>query len=342
MSSAILHRRQTLRTTTTLTALAALTSALTLLALCAGDTWLTPNTVIQALRGDSPTHAYIVTELRTPRAISAFVAGFGLGISGAITQAVLRNPLASPDIIGVTAGASTAVVAVVAGGTGFILTAAGGSIAATAVLGGLIAAVAVIFLSWKKEPSRSSLKPGRIVIVGLGINAAMGSLAYWFLLRADTPDLTAALIWLSGSLNQAHLSVTLPALAVILGGTLVIVCSQHWLKILRFDEITIRSLGTRPARAQLVQLAIAVIIASAATAIAGPIAFVAFVSPHIAVRLSRGENTHPIAAALVGSALVLAADIAAREAFPVNLPVGLVTALCGAPFLLWILTRKKT
>lgn len=315
-------------------------AALVLLSLCAGEDWLSPREIVDALRQRLPGgDKFLVEELRAPRAFGAVVAGFGLGLAGAVTQSVLRNPLASPDIIGVTAGAGAAAVAVLAGGSSLAFATVGGSLAATAVAGGLVAAGLVLLLAWSRDPGRGGLRPGRVVLVGLGINAGFGSLSYWLLLKADLPDLTAALIWLSGSLNQSSYATSVPAAVVVGGVGLVVLLAQRWLGLLRFDDITIRSLGVVPARAQLLQIGLAVIVASAATAVAGPIGFVAFVAPQIAHRLTRGAGAGPFTGGLVGAVLVLGADLIGRELLPVNMPVGLVTALLGAPFLLWLLLR---
>ncbi len=276
---AVLARRRQLTEAAVATALVLLAAGLVLLSLCAGEDWLTPREVYDALVAPlANADSFRVEEVRAPRAFGAVVAGFGLGVAGVVTQSVLRNPLASPDIIGVTAGAGAAAVVILAGGSGLAF-ATGASLATAAVAGGLLAGVLVIALAWSRDPGRPGLRPGRVVLVGLGVNAGLGALSYWLLLRADVPDLTAALIWLSGSLGQSYYAVSVPAAVVVVVVSAVLVTSQRWLGLLRFDDVTIRSLGVAPARAQLLQIALAVVAASAATAVGGPIGFVAFVAP---------------------------------------------------------------
>lgn len=336
---ALLARRRQLTEAAVVAVLVLLAAGLVLLSLCAGQDWLTPREVYDALVAPlANADTFRVEEVRAPRAFGSVVAGFGLGVAGVVTQSVLRNPLASPDVIGVTAGAGAAAVVILAGGSGLVF-AAGASLATAAVAGGLVAGVLVIGFAWSYAPGRTGLRPGRVVLVGLGVNAGLGALSYWLLLRADVPDLTAALIWLSGSLGQSHYATSVPAAVVVVAVSAVLVASQRWLRLLRFDDVTIRSLGVRPAGAQLMQIALAVVVASAATAVAGPIGFVAFVAPQIAWRLTHGGEPTLFTAGLVGAVIVLAADLLGREAFPVNLPVGLVTAACGGPFLLWLLIR---
>lgn len=336
---AVLDRRRRVAEVVVATLLALAVTGVALLSLCAGDDWLTPGEVYAAFVSPlANADTFRVEEVRAPRAFGAVVAGFGLGVAGVVTQSVLRNPLASPDIIGVTAGAAAAAVAILAGSSGLAF-AAGASLAGAAVVGGLLAGAAVIGLAWSRDPARGGLRPGRVVLVGLGVNAGLGAFSYWLLLRADVPDLTSALIWLAGSLGQSYYAVSVPAAVVVAAVAVVLVGGQRWLGLLRFDDVTVRSLGVAPAPAQLLQIALAVVAASAATAVAGPVGFVAFVAPQIAWRLTRTGGASPLTAGLVGSLIVLGGDLLGREVSPVNMPVGLVTAALGGPFLLWLLVR---
>lgn len=303
-----------------------------------GEYVLPAGDVVRTLLGaGDPADRFVILGLRAPRAATAIVVGFALGAAGAITQSVARNPLASPDILGVTAGATAAAVAaIVLAGTGTVsglLVTAG--LPVVAVVGGLVATSLVCLLAW-----RGGIEGYRLVLVGLGVNAGASAITSWMLVRAELPDLNAALIWMTGSLNRASFEVVGPVAAVVAVTVVVSALSTRWLAILRFDSRVIVGLGVRRAAAQLLQIALAVVLAAAATAAAGPVPFVAFVAPQIAWRALAAQGPPPLGAGLVGACVVLAADLGARS-LPVDLPVGVVTSAIGAPFLLWLLVRES-
>ncbi|MBD7950912.1 MULTISPECIES: FecCD family ABC transporter permease [Oerskovia] len=303
-----------------------------------GEYVLPAGDVVRTLLGaGDPADRFVVLGLRAPRAATAIVVGFALGAAGAITQSVARNPLASPDILGVTAGATAAAVAaIVLAGTGamsgFLVTA---GLPVVAVLGGLVATALVCLLAW-----RGGIEGYRLVLVGLGVNAGASAITSWMLVRAELPDLNAALIWMTGSLNRASFEIAGPVAVVVVVTVVVSALSTRWLAILRFDSRVIVGLGVRRSAAQLLQIALAVVLAAAATAAAGPVPFVAFVAPQIAWRALAAQGPPPLGAGLVGACVVLAADLGARS-LPVDLPVGVVTSAVGAPFLLWLLLRES-
>lgn len=327
--------RRLLWTVVTVAALA----VLIVLDLCLGETWLAPGQVLAVLLGDPSAGGldFVVRELRAPRVVAAVLVGGTLGMSGAITQSLLRNPLASPDIIGVTAGASClAVVSLLASSSGAAFAPETGAVAVPVVacVGGMLAGLLVVALAW-----RGGLDARRVVLVGLGVNAGLSAVTSWLLVRADLPDLAAAMIWLTGSLSAVEGGTLRPALV---GGLLCLLAaglSARRLGLLRFGEITVRALGVNVPASQLLQALIAVVAASLACAVAGPVAFVAFCAPQVAMFLFRTEGPPVAAGALVGAVLVVGADVVARTALPQPVPVGLVTSFCGAPILLWLLTR---
>lgn len=314
------------------------TVALAIIDLCAGEMWIAPADVVRALLDPAAPQGFIVRELRLGHVSGALVVGLCLGMSGAITQSLLRNPLASPDIIGVTAGAScTAVLALLgAGGTFLVPTTMSASVPLAACLGGALAGTAVIVLAWS-----GGLDTRRVVLVGLGVNAGLTALSSWLLVRADLPDIAAATVWLTGSLSSTTIdTVRLAGLGAV-GCLLVSLLTSRTLDLLRFDDITVRSLGVRVAWAQLVQAVVAVIAASLACAVAGPIAFVAFCAPQVAAALLKTPGPPVVGGGFVGALLLVAADLASRTVFPSPIPVGLVTSFCGAPVLLWLLLRTS-
>ncbi|MGO2660156.1 FecCD family ABC transporter permease [Mycetocola reblochoni] len=320
-------------------ALGAVGLGIALLSLSTGESTVPLSVVVDAVVGrDTAGAGYIVAEFRLPRVLGAVLVGVGLGAAGAVTQSLLRNPLASPDIIGVTSGASTAAVVALAATAGLASSPAGAvagmPVALAALLGGLLAGALVLAGAWRR-----GLEPGRVVLVGLGVNAGFGALTSWVLLRAELPGLQTSLVWLTGSLNNARMTTILPVALIVLLALTLLALGSRTLGMLRYDARVAAALGVRVSAAQLVLLGLAVVLASAVTAVAGPVPFVAFVAPQIALALFRTEGPPLAYSALLGAVMMLASDLIAARAFAVPLPVGIVTAVLGVPVLLWILLR---
>jgi iron complex transport system permease protein len=275
---------------------------------------------------------FIVIDVRLPRALVAALAGAALGVSGAILQTLLRNPLASPDVIGVIAGASAAAVAV------FVLGASAALVPVAAFGGAIAASVLLYLLAW-----RQGLSPYRLVLVGIGIDALGTAAVSYALVKGRIVDVQEAAVWLIGSLNaRAYTDVWPLAAGIALLAPLVAVLARS-LDALSLGEDQARALGVRVEPARLGLVAAAAGLTALAVAAAGPIGFVAFIAPHIARVLTgaSGAATLP-AAALCGAALVLGADLIGRLVLsPTEVPVGIVTAVLGAPFFLWLLYRAS-
>lgn len=274
---------------------------------------------------------FIVRTLRLPRALTGVLVGIAFGLSGAIFQSLARNPLASPDIIGISAGASASAV--------FVIVVLGGSylVVSFGALGGaLIAAFAIYVLAWKRGVS-----PYRLVLVGIGISAMLASVTSYLLTRAEIYDAQRATVWLTGSLNGRgweHVRPVGIALALLFPAAL---WRSRSLRILQLGDDMAAGLGVGVERSRIALLVVGVALAAVATASAGPVGFVAFVAPAIARRLTRSSLTI-VPAALTGGLLVLVADLVARRLFaPTELPVGVVTGVVGAPYLLWLLARAN-
>lgn len=282
----------------------------------------------------------VILELRLPRSLTGALVGAALAVAGAITQSIARNPLASPDIIGLTAGATVGAVAVIVlAGTGGAVggLAASLGIPAAALIGGLLTAAVIYGLAWRR-----GLQGFRLVLVGVGINAMLIALVQWMLVATGIYQAARAFVWLNGSLNARGWEHVVPvaiALAVLVPAAFVL---AHVLGALQFGDDTARGLGVRADRGRSLLLVVAVGLASVAAAVAGPIAFVALVAPQLAQRLS-GTARPPIGGSLaVGAALVVISDVIARTALPgTELPVGIVTAVLGAPYLLFLLARHR-
>jgi iron complex transport system permease protein len=256
------------------------------------------------------------------------LAGAALGLSGAIFQTLLRNPLASPDFIGVTAGASAAAVLAL-----LVFGLRGYPVSVAAFVGALATAITIYVLSWQR-----GVTGYRLVLVGVAMTAMMTSVVSYGLTTAEIYDARDALVWLTGSLNAkswatvTNLGVNL---AVLFPLTLL---SGRWLTALQVGDETARGLGVPVERGRLALLAVATGLAATATAAVGPVAFVAFVSGPIARRLAGEGGLALVPAALVGALVMTASDVVAQHAIPsVQFPVGVVTAVVGAPYLLWLL-----
>ena len=274
---------------------------------------------------------FIVRTLRLPRALTGLLVGVAFGLSGAVFQSLARNPLASPDIIGITSGASAAAV--------FMIVVVGGSylqVSVGAFVGALLTALAIYLLAWKRGVS-----PYRLVLVGIGVAAMLGSVTAYLLTRAEIFDAQRATVWLTGSLNGRSWDHVRPlALALVVLVPAVLLLSRP-LRAMQLGDDTAKGLGVSLERSRVGLIIVAVALAAIATSSAGPIEFVAFVAPPIARRLTRTSLTI-VPAALGGGLLVLLADVIARRAFaPTELPVGVVTGVIGAPYLLWLLARAN-
>lgn len=312
--------------------LAAAAAAAASLALGAAGVPLTTAlaTLAGPVTGQATGAEFVVLQLRLPRAAGAVAVGAALGLSGALLQSVARNPLASPDVLGITSGASlAAVVAVLVAGAG------DAAVAAAALLGGLATAALLYALSW-----RGGIGADRFVLVGIGVAAALQAGIGYLLTRVSIEDTRVALRWLYGSLSG-----TTPAQVLLLVGALVVLVPaalalRRPLEVLATGEDAAAGLGLRVDGVRTALIALCVVLAALATATAGPVAFVALVAAPIARRMLPGRAALG-ASALVGALLVLLADLLGQHALPGDaLPVSAVTGLVGGPYLLWLVARS--
>jgi iron complex transport system permease protein len=315
---------------------AALTAACVVafaLELAWGDFPLPFADVLAALTGEGlQADRFIVVDVRLPRAIVAALAGAALAVSGTVFQTLARNPLAAPDIIGITGGASVAAVTV------FVI-GASAAFVPIAAFGGALAAAALLYaLAW-----RGGLSPYRFVLVGIGIEALGTAGTTYALIRGRILDVREAAVWLIGSLNSRAYSDVWPlaiGLAVLAPAVALLARS---LDALSLGEEQARALGVRVERARLGLVATGAGLAAVAVAAAGPIGFVALIAPHIAQVLTRATGAAMLLpSALCGAALVLVSDLVGRLLLAdTEIPVGLVTSVLGAPFFLWLLYRAN-
>ncbi|EWM11107.1 iron chelate uptake ABC transporter family permease subunit [Kutzneria sp. 744] len=288
--------------------------------------------VLSGLFGVGDTgNGYIVQELRLPRALTGLLAGLAFGASGAVFQTITRNPLASPDMIGINAGAATAVVAGLAFGFGDGL----GS-TSLGLLGGLASGLIVYVLAWRRGTSGY-----RILLVGIGISAMCTSLTDYLLSKAQITEAQASMGWLVGNLANRGWDNVVPLFAAFVVLFPLVLGLSRWMSTLQLGDEVAAGLGTPVQPVRLGLLLAGAGLVAFATASAGPIAFVALTAPQIAQRLARLSSPPVVASALGGAVLVLGSDIVARVITPTGLPVGIVTGALGAPVLLWLLVRAN-
>ncbi|MGA6155588.1 FecCD family ABC transporter permease [Stenotrophomonas sp. NPDC087984] len=328
--SFLLHRRSAL----VAIGLALATAAVCVAYLCVGESFIAPADAVKAVLhtqwglGRATPNDLVVGTLRLPRMTLGLMVGAAFGIAGALIQTVARNPLASPDIIGVSQGASAVTVgAMTYGVTSFAV------LPYLSVAGGLAAAALVYVFAW-----RGGLQAARFVLIGIGFAVALRSITHLFLTKGDYLVAQQAKVWMTGSLNGRGWDEAGPlgwALLVLLPGVLWAARAQRTVSL---DDDTATALGVRLGRVRLGLVSLGVVLASMATGAAGPVDFVALLAPQIARRMTRTAQIPLLCSALAGAFIVVTADLLARKLFaPTELPVGVLTAAVGAPYLIHLL-----
>lgn len=310
----------------------ALILLLGLASLALGDFPLTLNEVVGAFTGSTEGLAHtVVVEWRLPRTVAAVLFGAGLAVAGAIFQTITRNPLASPDIIGLANGSFTGMlIALILLGGSWPLLMAG------SLLGGMLAAIAIYLLAY-----RGGLQGFRFIIVGIGISAMLASANTWMLLRVELDTALFASAWGAGTLNAVTSTTAVPSsvCVLILLGLLFFVAPG--LRQLDLGDDAAAATGAAVGRVRLLAIAIAVGLVSVVTAVAGPIAFIALAAPQITKRLTRSASIPLGASAVVGGVLLLASDLIAQHLIPLTVPVGVVTVVLGGSYLVWLLIDES-
>ncbi|WP_037611932.1 FecCD family ABC transporter permease [Streptomyces albus] len=304
------------------------------LAIGSGEYPMAPGDVVRTLVGQgNPADAFIVQELRLPRTVTALLVGAGLGLCGAVFQAVVRNPLGSPDMLGFTNGAAAGalVVIVLAGGGSAFL--AGG-----AVIGALVTGALIYGLAWKR-----GMHGYRLVLVGVGTTAILTGVNSYLITRADITDASRAVLWMTGSLDGRGWGDVLPLIVgmVVLVPLVLLGCARA-LRMMEMGDDAASALGIRVERTRLVLLGAAVLLVALSAAAAGPVAFVALVAPQLAKRLTKAPGPNLLPALFMGATLLICADLAAQRAFgDRQLPVGVITGVLGGTYLVWLLATER-
>jgi len=311
--------------------------AAALVSLVMGDQPLTVASVVRALAGAenaTPVEQFIVTQLRLPRMVLAGLVGFALAVAGTATQAVIRNPLAEPGLLGVNAGAALAAMVVIVHFAWLPE-----SLLPVFAFGGALMMSGIIFaVAWHE--GISSL---RLILIGIGLGAMAGACASFISVFGPVAETQRAMIWLSGSLADGR---WIKSLWMVIGGVpcvFILWAMKHDLDLVAFGESHARALGQRVNLVRSIVIFASSGLAGVAVASAGPISFVGLVAPHIARRIVGTGHAWLIpAAGLIGAIMVILADLLARRAFaPGQLPVGLATAVLGAPFFGYLLWKKR-
>ncbi|WP_343442313.1 FecCD family ABC transporter permease [Micromonospora schwarzwaldensis] len=296
-----------------------------------GTPYVAPADVLRSLSGAGTPYDLVVRDLRLPRAVLAALAGAAFGVAGTLIQSVARNPLASPDVIGVTQGAGLAATVALTSGAAAVL------VAPAALVGGLAAAVLVFALG-----ARHGLAAQRFVLAGVAVAFAFRALIEVVMLTADPIDGLRAQLWLIGTLagkGWTEAAWIAGTLAVLLP---VLLWAGWALRGSALDDDTARGIGLRPVARRIGLAGTGVLAAAAVTAQVGAVDFVALVAPQVARRLVRAERPPMLCAALLGALLLVLADLAGRRLFaPTQLPAGVLTAAIGGPYLIFVLLRTR-
>ncbi|MEV8314547.1 iron ABC transporter permease [Streptomyces sp. NPDC059900] len=306
----------------------------TIAAVLVGDSTFLLGDVVNWLRGQSGQAITFVLDTRVPRVGAALAAGAALALSGTLVQSVTRNPLAEPGVLGVSGGAALGAIILVTSAPG----AGPWSIVGAAFAGAAVSSVVVFGLA-----ARGGFQSSRLVLVGIGVSAGTMALISLLIVLTDRFSATKALIWLSGSTYGRSGPDILPVAAVLLVGTVVAIARRKELDLVSLDEDTPRLLGLNLSRGRLGFLVVSVLLSATAVAAAGTIGFVGLVAPHAARALvgRRHARVVPVAI-LLGATLVCLADLLGRTVIaPTQMGAGLMTAVVGTPYFVYLLVRSR-
>jgi len=329
-------RRINLSTLLRLVLALALTLLVILCSLSLGKVNLSPLAVLRILFSSAdPSLTFIVEQLRFPRIFLAALVGAALSVSGLILQSIIRNPLASPDLLGITSGASAAAVLYLS----FFSVALGQQfLPVAAMLGAGLATLAIYLLAWKQGAS-----PLRLVLIGVGVSAMLTACTTFILVFSPLTTTLSAYVWLTGSVYGASWPEPLALGGWLLGICPLLVLLARQVMVQQLDDSLAQGIGVRVQWLRAGLLLVSVALAGAAIAWGGAIAFVGLIAPHIAKRLiGPGFGGQAAMAALIGATLVMLADLAGRTLFlPLDLPAGIFVAVLGTPFFLYLLIKQR-
>lgn len=289
--------------------------------------------VIRTLFGEgNPSQEFIVNDLRLPRVLVGLLVGASLGLGGALFQSISRNPLGSPDVLGLGQGSTAGALIMIV-----LFSGSATEVALGALAGGLVTGLAIYLLAWKR-----GVHGYRLVLVGIGVSAIVTAVNGYLLTKADIVDAARAVVWMTGSLNGRDWTQVWPLL--ILCGVLVplVLGNARGLRMMEMGDDVSYALGVRVERTRLLLMTAAVLLTAGATAAAGPVGFVALTAPQLARRLTRSPGPNLVPSMCMGATLLVVADWASQRAFGADqLPVGVVTGVLGGVYLLWLLVTER-
>ncbi|MFF7869343.1 FecCD family ABC transporter permease [Streptomyces qaidamensis] len=298
-----------------------------------GDFPIPAADVLRTLAGEgNPGQEFIVTELRLPRVLVGLLVGASLGLGGALFQAISRNPLGSPDVLGLGQGATAGALVVIVLGSG-----SANQVAAGALVGGLVTGLAIYVLAWKR-----GVHGYRLVLVGIGVSAIVTAVNGYLLTKSDIVDAARAVVWMTGSLDGRDWDQVWPLLALTVVLVPLVLVNARGLRMMEMGDDVSYALGVRVERVRLLLMVAAVLLTASATAAAGPVSFVALTAPQLARRLTRSPGPNLLPSLCMGAALLVVADWVSQRAFGAEqLPVGVVTGVLGGVYLLWLLVSER-
>lgn len=303
-------------------------------AITLGDYPLSLSQVVNAIFGvGQKFHLLIVREWRAPVALAAVVFGALLGLGGAIFQSLTRNPLGSPDIIGFSSGSYFAVVILML----VYKNSNYWALVASSIVGGILTALVVYLLAWRK-----GVQGFRLIIVGIGVSAMLGSVNSYLITRANVQDAMMVGFWGAGSLNRVTWASMIPSLILCV---IIFACAGLLSRSLKFIEMgddIAKTVGIDTNKARLTLVIIGVSTDALVTAAAGPIGFIALVAPQIARRLTRSPGVSMLSSCAMGAALLAFAQLSSLviASFYRSIPVGLLTVSIGGIYMIWVLVRE--
>ncbi|MEU6092205.1 iron chelate uptake ABC transporter family permease subunit [Streptomyces sp. NPDC047085] len=311
--------------------LAALAASVVLIG--TGDFPISAGDVVKTLLGNGDAgQEFIVRELRLPRVLVGLLVGASLGLGGALFQAVTRNPLGSPDVLGLGQGATAGALVMIV-----LFSGSAAQVTLGALVGGLVTGLAIYLLAWKR-----GVHGYRLVLVGIGVSAIVTAINGYLLTVSDIVDAARAVVWMTGSLGGRDWDQVWPLLGLCAVLVPIVLANARGLRMMEMGDDVANALGVRVERVRALLMMAAVLLTATATAAAGPVAFVALTAPQLARRLTRSPGPNLLPSLCMGAALLVTADWASQRAFGADqLPVGVVTGVLGGVYLLWLLVTER-
>ncbi|QFR02443.1 iron chelate uptake ABC transporter family permease subunit [Streptomyces phaeolivaceus] len=310
---------------------AALTASVVLIG--TGDFPIPAGDVLRTLLGNGEAgQELIVNELRLPRVLVGLLVGASLGLGGALFQSISRNPLGSPDVLGLSQGATVGALVVIV-----LFSGDANEVAVGALVGGLVTGLAIYVLAWKR-----GVHGYRLVLVGIGVSAIVTAVNGYLITKADLVDAARAVVWMTGSLNGRDWDQVWPLLVMCAILVPLVLGNARGLRMMEMGDDVSYALGVSVEQVRLLLMVSAVLLTAGATAAAGPVGFVALTAPQLAKRLTRSPGPNLVPSLCMGATLLIVADWASQRAFGADqLPVGVVTGVLGGVYLLWLLVTER-